>query len=102
MPADLSHFAIVSGIVFVLGASGYIFKRDNLIAALMMVQLMLLGGIVSVAAFATALNDVSGYALVALAVIAGAGHAVAAFFIHVAVKENKEAIAAEEEDALLG
>ena len=56
----LSHYLIVSILLFVIGAVGVIAGRKNVIRVMMAIEVMLLATNVSFVAFSSFLNDLNG------------------------------------------
>jgi NADH-quinone oxidoreductase subunit K len=57
---DLNHYLIVSMLLFVIGISGVILKRNNVIMVMMALELMLLATNIAFVAFSSFLNDLVG------------------------------------------
>lgn len=69
----LTHYLIVSAILFTMGVLGIFMNRKNLIVILMAIELILLSVNLNLVAFSAALNDLVGqiFAMFVLTVAAG-------------------------------
>lgn len=56
----LHHYLGVSGLLFIMGATGVFVSRKNLINVLMAIELMLLSVNINFVAFSAHLNDLTG------------------------------------------
>lgn len=56
----IHHYLVVSGLLFILGASGVFVSRKNVINILMAIELMLLSVNINFVAFSAHLNDLVG------------------------------------------
>lgn len=60
MTLSLSHFTILSAMLFCIGLSGIFLNRKNIISLLMSIELMLLSVNINFVAFSSFLHDLSG------------------------------------------
>ena len=69
----ITHYLVVSAILFTLGVLGIFMNRKNLIVILMAIELILLAVNLNFVAFSAALNDIVGqvFAMFVLTVTAG-------------------------------
>jgi NADH-quinone oxidoreductase subunit K len=69
----ITHYLVVSAILFTLGVLGIFINRKNLIVILMAIELILLSVNLNLVAFSAALNDMVGqvFAMFVLTVAAG-------------------------------
>ncbi|MDT8757884.1 NADH-quinone oxidoreductase subunit NuoK [Sphingomonas psychrotolerans] len=69
----VTHYLVVSAILFTLGVLGIFMNRKNLIVILMAIELILLAVNLNLVAFSAALNDLVGqvFAMFVLTVAAG-------------------------------
>ena len=70
---SVTHYLVVSAILFTLGVLGIFMNRKNLIVILMAIELILLAVNLNLVAFSAALNDLVGqiFAMFVLTVAAG-------------------------------
>ncbi|MCW3847839.1 NADH-quinone oxidoreductase subunit NuoK [Sphingomonas sp. LB-2] len=70
---SVTHYLVVSAILFVLGVAGIFINRKNLIVILMAIELILLAVNLNLVAFSAALHDLVGqiFAMFVLTVAAG-------------------------------
>lgn len=71
----ITHYLVVSAILFTIGVLGIFMNRKNLIIILMAIELILLAVNINFVAFSAALNDLVGqvFAMFVLTVAAGEG-----------------------------
>lgn len=98
----LSHYLIVSGVVFGLGMAGIILNRSNLITLLMCVELLLLSVNINFVAFSHYLNNNVGQIFVFFILTVAAVEAAIGLAILVVVYRNIGNIDVEELDTLKG
>ncbi len=69
----LTHYLVVSAVLFTMGVLGIFMNRKNLIVILMAIELILLSVNLNLVAFSAALNDLVGqiFAMFVLTVAAG-------------------------------
>ena len=70
---SVTHYLVVSAILFTLGVAGIFINRKNLIVILMAIELILLAVNLNLVAFSAALHDLVGqvFAMFVLTVAAG-------------------------------
>jgi NADH-quinone oxidoreductase subunit K len=68
----ISHYVILSALVFVLGVCGIFLNRKNIITILMSIELILLAVNINLVSFSVALGDITGqvFAMLVLTVAA--------------------------------
>lgn len=98
----LSHYLIVSAMLFSLGMTGVILNRNNLIVLLMCVELILLAVNTNFIAFSYFLNDLTGQVFVFFVLTVAAAEAAIGLAILVVFFRNKNTIHIQELDALKG
>ena len=87
MSLPLSAFLVVGAILFSIGATGVLVRR-NIIVVFLSVELMLQGAILTLAAFAVYNHDLGGYMLVLLTLTIAAAEAVVGLAILVALSRQ--------------
>lgn len=102
MTIGISHFLIVSAIVFTLGVFGIFLNRRNVIVILMSIELMLLAVQINLITFSTHLGDLSGQAFSMFILTVAAAEAAIGLAILVAFFRNRDSIAVEDISSLKG
>ncbi|HYM21404.1 MAG TPA: NADH-quinone oxidoreductase subunit NuoK [Candidatus Kapabacteria bacterium] len=87
--APLSHYLIVSAILFSIGAAGVLFRR-NAIVIFMCIELMLNAVNLTLIAFSQFLGDQQGQILVFFVMTVAAAEAAVGLAIVIAIYRNKE------------
>jgi NADH-quinone oxidoreductase subunit K len=98
----LTHFLVLSAIIFSISLAGIFINRKNIIILLMCVELMLLAVNTNFVAFSHYLNDASGQVFVFFILTVAAAEAAIGLAILVVVFRNKRTINVEELDTLKG
>jgi NADH-quinone oxidoreductase subunit K len=87
--APLSHYLIVSAILFCIGAAGVLFRR-NAIVIFMCIELMLNAVNLTLIAFSQFLGDQQGQILVFFVMTVAAAEAAVGLAIVIAIYRNRE------------
>ncbi|MCK5647410.1 MAG: NADH-quinone oxidoreductase subunit NuoK [Gammaproteobacteria bacterium] len=98
----LTHFLVLSAIVFSISIAGVFINRKNIIILLMCVELMLLAVNTNFIAFSHYLNDTAGQVFVFFILTVAAAEAAIGLAILVVLFRNKRTINVEELDSLKG
>jgi NADH-quinone oxidoreductase subunit K len=97
----LENYLIVSAILFTIGASGVLFRK-NAIVIFMCVELMLNAVNLTLVAFAQFLGNAEGQVLVFFVMTVDAAEAAEGLAIVIAMYRNKEVIEVDKLDLLRG
>lgn len=98
----LSHYLVVSAILFSLGLTGVVLNRNNLIVLLMCIELILLAVNTNLIAFSYFMNDLSGQVFVFFVLTVAAAEAAIGLAILVVLFRNRNTIHIQELDTLKG
>ncbi|ARN83343.1 NADH-quinone oxidoreductase subunit NuoK [Methylocystis bryophila] len=98
----LSHYLVVSAIIFTLGVAGIVLNRKNIIVILMSVELILLSVNLNFVAFSTALGDLTGQVFALFVLTVAAAEAAIGLAILVTYFRNRGTIAVEDINNLKG
>ncbi len=98
----LSHFLIVSALLFSISVAGIFLNRKNMIILLMCIELMLLAVNLNFIAFSHYLGDMSGQVFVFFILTVAAAEAAIGLAILVTVFRNRRTINVEELDDMKG
>ena len=98
----LSHYLVVSAIVFTFGVAGIVLNRKNIIIILMSVELILLSVNLNLVAFSTALGDLTGQVFALFVLTVAAAEAAIGLAILVTYFRNRGTIAVEDINSLKG
>jgi NADH-quinone oxidoreductase subunit K len=98
---SLSNYLIVSAILFMIGASGVMFRK-NVIVIFMCVELMLNAVNLTLIAFSQFMGDQSGQILVFFVMTVAAAEAAVGLAIVISVYRNKETIEIDKLNLLKG
>ncbi len=98
----LSHYLILSGLLFSISIAGIIINRKNLIVLLMCIELMLLAVNTNFVAFSSYLNNISGQIFVFFILTVAAAESAIGLAILVVYFRNKQTINVEELNTLKG
>jgi NADH-quinone oxidoreductase subunit K len=87
---DISHFLILSAILFSIGVSGIFLNRKNIISLLMSIEIMLLSVNINLVSFSSFLGDLTGqiFAIFVLTV-AGAEAAIGLAILVIYFEKNQ-------------
>ncbi|MDR2880351.1 MAG: NADH-quinone oxidoreductase subunit NuoK [Azoarcus sp.] len=99
---SLTHFLILSAILFAIGVTGIFLNRKNLIVLLMSVELMLLAVNTNFIAFSRYMGDISGQVFVFFILTVAAAEAAIGLAILVALFRNRRSIHVDDLDSLKG
>jgi NADH-quinone oxidoreductase subunit K len=95
----LAHYLTLSAILFVLGAAGFIVRR-NVITVFMCIELMLNAVNLAFMAFSRFLGNLDGQLFVFFVIVVAAAEAVIGLAIIVALYRNRESLNIEDLDSM--
>ncbi len=98
----LSHFLIVSALLFSISIAGIFLNRKNMIVLLMCIELMLLAVNLNFIAFSHYLGDVAGQVFVFFILTVAAAEAAIGLAILVTVFRNRRTINVQDLDEMKG
>ena len=98
----LTHYLIVSAILFVLGMAGIVLNRKNLIVLLMCIELILLAVNTNLIAFSHYLNEASGEIFVFFILTVAAAESAIGLALLVLLYRNRGSIRVDEKHSLKG
>jgi len=98
----LSHFLIVSALLFSISVAGIFLNRKNMIILLMCIELMLLAVNLNFIAFSHYLGDMAGQVFVFFILTVAAAEAAIGLAILVTVFRNRRTINVQELDDMKG
>ena len=98
----LSHYLVLSSVLFAIGVVGIFLNRKNLIVLLMAIEMMLLAVNTNFVAFSHYLNDTAGQIFVFFILTVAAAEAAIGLAILVGLCRNLTTINVEELDSLKG
>jgi NADH-quinone oxidoreductase subunit K len=98
----LTHYLVVSAILFTLGVLGIFMNRKNLIVILMAIELILLSVNVNLVAFSNALNDLVGQVFAMFVLTVAAGEAAIGLAILVIYFRGRGTISVEDVNRMKG
>lgn len=98
----ISHFLVLSAILFTLGVFGIFLNRRNVIVILMSIELILLSVTVNLVTFSAFLQDLTGQVFSMFILTVAAAEAAIGLAILVVFFRNKASIAVEDISALKG
>jgi NADH-quinone oxidoreductase subunit K len=99
---SLSHFLILSALLFCIGVAGILLSRKNLIILLMSIELMLLAANMNFVAFSRYLGDTAGQVFVFFILTVAAAESAIGLAILVVLFRNRHTINANELGTLNG
>ena len=99
---SLSHYLILSAVLFSIAMAGIFLNRKNLIVLLMSVELMLLSVNINFIAFSHYLNDIAGQMFVFFILAVAAAEAAIGLAILVVLFRNTRTIHVDDLDSLKG
>ncbi len=102
MEIGLSHYLVVSAIIFTLGVFGIFINRKNVIVILMSIELILLSVNINFVAFSTHLGDLTGQVFALLVLTVAAAEAAIGLAILVVYYRNRGSIAVEDINMMKG
>jgi NADH-quinone oxidoreductase subunit K len=97
----LSHYLALSAILFVLGAAGFIFRR-NMISVFICIELMLNGVNLAFMAFSRFLGNLDGQLFVFFVIVVAAAEAAVGLAIIIALNRNRDTLDLEDVDSMKG
>lgn len=97
----MTHYLILSTIVFTIGAVGVLTRR-NVIIILMSIELMLNSVNLNLVAFSDRLQDLSGQAFAVFVITVAAAEAAVGLGIVISLFRNKETVNVDQIDLLKG
>jgi NADH-quinone oxidoreductase subunit K len=95
----LSHYLILSMLLFLVGAAGFIIKK-NVISMFLCLELMLNAVNLSFVAFAKHLNQVDGQIFVFLVMVVAAAEAAVGLAITIVLYRNRKTLSVDDVDTL--
>jgi NADH-quinone oxidoreductase subunit K len=95
----LSHYLALSAILFVIGAAGFVFRR-NIITVFMCVELMLNAVNLAFVAFSRFRGNLDGQLFVFFVIVVAAAEAAVGLALIIAVYRNRETLAIDELDSM--
>ncbi|MEE9309746.1 MAG: NADH-quinone oxidoreductase subunit NuoK [Cocleimonas sp.] len=98
----LSHFLIVSALLFSISVAGIFLNRKNMIILLMCIELMLLSVNLNFIAFSHYSGDIAGQVFVFFILTVAAAEAAIGLAILITVFRNRRTINVEELDEMKG
>jgi NADH-quinone oxidoreductase subunit K len=98
----LTHYLVVSAILFTLGVLGIFMNRKNLIVILMAIELILLGVNLNLVAFSNALGDLVGQVFAMFVLTVAAGEAAIGLAILVIYFRGRGTISVEDVNRMKG
>lgn len=98
----LTHYLILSALLFSISVAGIIINRKNLIILLMSIELMLLAVNINFVAFSSFLNDIAGQVFVFFILTVAAAEAAIGLAIIVVLFRNTQSINVEDMSELKG
>ena len=98
----LSHYLVVSAILFCLSIAGIFINRKNIIILLMCIELMLLAVNINFIAFSYFLNDIAGQVFVFFILTVAAAEAAIGLAILVVLFRNRRTINVGDLDTMKG
>jgi NADH-quinone oxidoreductase subunit K len=96
---DLIHYLILSMLLFLIGAAGFIIKK-NIISMFLCLELMLNAVNLTFIAFSRHLNQVHGQIFVFLVMVVAAVEAAVGLAITIAVYRNRNTLNADDADTM--
>lgn len=98
----ITHFLVLSAMLFTLGVFGIFLNRRNVIVILMSIELILLSVTINMVTFSAHLQDLTGQVFSMFILTVAAAEAAIGLAILVAFFRNKASIAVEDISALKG
>ena len=99
---SLTHYLVLSAIIFVLGVCGIFLNRKNVITILMSIELLLLAVNINFVAFSVSLGDLAGQVFSIFILTVAAAEAAIGLAILVIFYRNRGSIAVEDINQLKG
>ncbi len=98
----LTHYLVLSGILFSISVAGMFLNRRNVIVLLMCVELMLLAVNINFVAFSAFLGDLGGQVFVFFILTVAAAEAAIGLALLVVLFRNRASINVEDMDEMRG
>jgi NADH-quinone oxidoreductase subunit K len=95
----LSHYIALSAILFVIGAAGFIFRR-NIITVFMCIELMLNAVNLAFMAFSRFRGNLDGQLFVFFVIVVAAAEAAVGLALIIALNRSRESLAIDELDSM--
>lgn len=99
---SLTHYLIVSALLFFIGIGGILLNRRNLVVLLMCIELMLLAVNTNLVAFSHYLSDINGEVLVFFILTVAAAESAIGLALIVALYRNRGSIEVDKLNLLKG
>lgn len=99
---SLSHYLVLSGILFVISISGIFINRRNVLILLMSIELMLLSVNINFIAFSSYLNDIQGQVFVFFILTVAAAEAAIGLAILVVIFRQRKSLEVDSLSELQG
>jgi NADH-quinone oxidoreductase subunit K len=96
---DLTHYLILSMLLFLVGAAGFIIKK-NVLSVFLCLELMLNAANLSFVAFAKHLNQVEGQIFVFLVMVVAAAEAAVGLAIIIVLFRNRKTLNVDDIDTM--
>jgi NADH-quinone oxidoreductase subunit K len=96
---DLIHYLLLSMLLFLTGAAGFIIKK-NVISMFLCLELMLNAVNLAFVAFSKHLNQVNGQIIVFLVMVVAAVEAAVGLAIMIALHRNRNTLSADDADTM--
>jgi NADH-quinone oxidoreductase subunit K len=94
MSVPISYYLVLSAVLFGMGVTGFVFKR-NIITILMCIELMLNAVNLAFVAFARAWNQLDGLVFVFFVIVIAAAEAAVGLAIVITVVHNRQSLNVE-------
>lgn len=98
----LTHFLILSSLIFVIGIAGIFLNRKNILIILMSIELMLLSVNINFVAFSAYLGDLLGQIFSLFILTIAAAEAAIGLAILVVYFRNRDSVAVEDVSQMRG
>ncbi len=95
----LSHYLALSAILFVIGAAGFVFRR-NIITVFMCIELMLNAVNLAFVAFSRYRGNLDGQLFVFFVIVVAAAEAAVGLALIIALYRNRDTLAVDEIDSM--
>lgn len=99
---SLSHYLVLSGILFVISIAGIFVNRRNVLILLMSIELMLLSVNINFVAFSSYLNDIQGQVFVFFILTVAAAEAAIGLAILVVIFRQRKSLEVDSLNQLQG
>jgi NADH-quinone oxidoreductase subunit K len=96
---NVTHYLVLSLVLFVIGAAGFIIKK-NIISMFLCVELMLNAVNLSFVAFSRHLNQVNGQIFVFLVMVVAAAEAAVGLAITIVLYRNRNTLNVDDADTM--